>query len=321
MATKGLSKKKQKSTKTNVLAKKRVLKAPQYKSFRFHKAIKHPTKVKSAWRLFLDSLRHLRKNRRLFFSIVAIYFVLNVLFVKGLSVSVDLPLLKDTLDELLGDSVNQFETSLTLFGVLLGTVGSSVNQAASVYQSVLLVVISLAVIWALRQTLSKNKATAKQAFYNGLHPLVPFLLVLFVIALQLLPLVIGSSIYSIVINNGIAVTGLEQTLWALMFGSLALLSLYMITSSLFALYIVTLPNLEPMQALRSARELVLHRRWIVMRKVMFLPLILLVLAAVIFIPLIIVIPVVVEWLFVVLSLAALVLSHTYMYSLYRELLK
>ena len=68
---------------------------------------------------------------------------------------------------------------------------------------------------------------------------------------------------------------------------LALLSLYMICSSLFALYIVTLPNVTPMKALRSARQLVLHRRFLVLRKILFMPLALLVLGAIIMIPLII----------------------------------
>ena len=89
-----------------------------------------------------------------------------------------------------------------------------------------------------------------------MYPLIPFILVLLVCCLQLLPLIIGSSLYSLVVSNGIAVQPIEKFVWALLFASLALLSLYMITSSLFALYISTLPDMTPMKALRSARELV-----------------------------------------------------------------
>ena len=56
---------------------------------------------------------------------------------------------------------------------------------------------------------------------------------------------------------------------------------------MFALYIVTLPDMTPMKALRSARELVRYRRWTVLRKVLFLPLMLLVVAAIIMVPIII----------------------------------
>jgi hypothetical protein len=95
----------------------------------------------------------------------------------------------------------------------------------------------------------------------------------------------------------------------------------MVTSSVFALYIVTLPNVTPMAALRSARDLVLHRRWLIMRKVLFLPVALLVIAAIIMVPVIILSPAVAEWLFFGLSMLALAVVHSYMYGLYRELIK
>ena len=94
----------------------------------------------------------------------------------------------------------------------------------------------------------------------------------------------------------------------------------MICSSLFALYIVTLPNVTPMKALRSARQLVLHRRFLVLRKILFMPLALLVLGAIIMIPLIIFLTFAAEWIFFLLSMFVLTVVHAYMYTLYRELL-
>jgi hypothetical protein len=94
----------------------------------------------------------------------------------------------------------------------------------------------------------------------------------------------------------------------------------MISSSLFALYIVTLPDMTPMKALRSARELVRHRRWTVLRKILCLPLILLVAGAVIMLPIIIVLTPLAQWVFFLLTMLALVAAHAYMYTLYRELL-
>src|SRR5690606_28518012 len=118
-------------------------------------------------------------------------------------------------------------------------------------QMLLLLIASLAIIWALRKTHGDVKVRARDAFYQGMYPLIPFILVLLVIGLQLLPLLLGSSLYSLVTTNGIAVHAIEQTAWLLLFGGLSLLSLYMLSSSLFALYIVTLPNMTPMKALRS----------------------------------------------------------------------
>jgi hypothetical protein len=123
-----------------------------------------------------------------------------------------------------------------------------------------------------------------------------------------------------VINNGIAIYAVEKILWALLFAGLALLTLYMLSSSVFALYIVTLPDMTPMKALRSARELVRYRRWTVLRKIICLPIILLLVALVIMLPVIILLTPLARWVFFILTMAALLAIHAYMYTLYRELL-
>jgi len=184
----------------------------------------------------------------------------------------------------------------------------------------LLIIVSLATIWALRQVYNNNAIRVRDSFYKGVYPLVPFILVLLVIGLQLLPLLIGGTLYSIVISSGIAVGLLQELLWALLFLGFALISLYLLSSSLFALYIVTLPEMTPFKALRSARDLVRHRRWLVLRKILFLPLILLILAAVILVPLLVIVTPIASWIFLLLSLASLVVVHSYGYALYRELL-
>lgn len=93
----------------------------------------------------------------------------------------------------------------------------------------------------------------RDSYYKGMYPLVPFMLVLLVIGLQLIPLVFGNLIYSSVLQNGLAITVIEKVIWLFLFLMLALLSGYMMISSLFSLYIVTLPDMTPLRALRSAR--------------------------------------------------------------------
>jgi DNA-binding helix-hairpin-helix protein with protein kinase domain len=101
---------------------------------------------------------------------------------------------------------------------------------------------------------------------------------------------------------------------------LVLLSLYMVSSSLFALYIVALPDMTPMRALRSARQLALHRRWTILRKILFLPFSLLLLSGLIMLPFIVLVPAIAAWVFLILSLFGWIVALTYMYLLYRELL-
>jgi hypothetical protein len=127
-------------------------------------------------------------------------------------------------------------------------------------------------------------------------------------------------LYGTIIGANIAATGVEQALWALLALVLSMVSLYMITSSIFALYIVTLPDMSPMHALRSARQLVANRRWTIMRKLLFLPVVLFVLAAVIVLPVILFATPVVPLVFYTLSMLLLPMLHGYMYTLYRSLI-
>jgi hypothetical protein len=118
----------------------------------------------------------------------------------------------------------------------------------------------------------------------------------------------------------VAVTLLEQVLWLAVWFVLGVTSLYMISSSLFALYIVTLPDMAPLAALRSARQLVAHRRWAVMRKIIFLPLALMILAAVLVLPIILFATPLAAVVFFLISMLFLPFAHSYMYALYRALL-
>ncbi len=300
--------------------KTRKLKTPEYHSFRLHKRIKHPIKIPSSYLLFVRSLRILRKHWKIIGGIILIYGLLNILLVRGLGGGIGLPELKDNLDQTLQESASQLTVGFALFGALINTAQDSSNPNSSVYQSILLVMVSLALIWSLRQIQAGNKVGIRESFYRGMYPLVPFVAVLFVIGLQLVPLMVGNLVYGIVTSNGIAVTFLEKFVWALVFFLLAMLSIYMICSSVFALYISTLPDMTPMRALRSARQLVLHRRWSVMRRVLFLPVALLIIAAMLMLPLILFLTPVAEPAFFVFSMAILAMIHTYMYTLYRELL-
>jgi len=304
----------------------RLLQVPKrywYKpwTWRNHPPVPRYRPLPKARKLFWASLQLLWQHKKLFGGIIVIYGLLNILFVRGLSGSSDLSSLKSTLDSVFhGGFGGKLASSATSFVYLLGTSGSGNTATSGVYQSMLLIVCSLAFIWALRQALAKHAVRIRDSFYQGMYPLVPFLLLFLVIGLQLLPLAIGGGLYSTVISNGIAVHAYEKAFWLLLFIALALWSLRMITSSVFAVYIVTLPDMTPLKALRSSKQLVYGRRLLIWRKLIFLPIILLILAALIEFPLIMFVTSLAAWVFFALSMIALAVVHAYLYNLYRELL-
>ena len=304
----------------------RTVKKSTYKSFRLHKKIK-PVQyhLPSSWQLFKRSVGTLQRYWKLFFGITLIYGILSIILVKGFNISVGLNELKDIFNETAQDAAGKVTVGASLLIVLFESSSTTAVDGGGVYQTIFLLVVSLAFIWALRQvyaleTKKALKIRIRDAYYRGMSPLVPFVLVFLVIMIELIPFAIGSFLYSTVVANGIAVEAIEKVLWFLLFVSSIVLSAYLLISTLFALYIVALPDMTPMRALRSARGIVKYRRWVVVRKLLAFILLLLGCLAAVMIPLILFATAWAEWAFFAFGIVALALTHSYMYALYRELL-
>lgn len=311
---------KSKSSKAKT-AKPRVRATPKHRSLRLSKKkLKQYQPLPSALRLFKDTLAILKNNKRLFISITLLNAFISFVFIQGLSSSFDVSEFKDGLADLVDGRTDQFGVAFEAFGYMVSSAGTSASETAGIYQGLWSLITGLALIWAIRQIKAGEKPSLKDSYYKGMYPLIPFILVLLVIAVQLIPLLFGNLIYSTVLQNDLAVTVIEKVIWLLLFLLLALLSAYMLVSSLFSLYIVTLPEMTPLRALRSARELVLHRRWSVALRIIALPGVLLIIAALIFVPMIVFFTPAVEILFLLFTSASLAVAHTYMYLLYRSLI-
>lgn len=299
--------------------KGRKLRLPPQKFLRFRR-IKHPVKLPTAWTLAKQTYRFVRQNWKLLVGIVVVYALLSVIFVHGLGSTGNAQALRQQFVKGFGGDTNQLSAGISSFTTMFADSTGSSTAAAGVYQIVLGVMVSLAVIWALRQRTAEERVGFKDAFYKGMTPFVPFFLVLVVMLLQALPFIIGGGIYNIVVTYGIAITTPEKALWALLFFALTAISLYMLCSSLFALYIVTLPDMTPLKALRSARQLVRYRRLSVFRKLLFLTVVLVACGTLVMLPVVFIVPVITQWVFFLLGIIGLILVHTYLYTLYRELL-
>ena len=299
----------------------RRLRRPKYTPLHIGKKLKVPVgKLPNVWALTKQVAGLLWQYKKLFIGITLVYALLNLVLVQGLASNTDVTSLKNTLNGVFTGHLRELASSLTVFVVLVGSAGNGSSNTAGAYQLFLVLITSLAVIWALRHVLAGEAVRVRDAYYRGMYPLIPFILVLCVIGLQLLPLVIGTGLYGIVVNNGIAVNGAETAIWAILAIALSVLSLYWLCSSLFALYIVTLPDMTPLKALRSARELARYRRAQIIRKLLWLPFALFVVSAIIMLPIILWLTPVAQWVFFLLTTFSVVAIHAYMYSLYRELL-
>jgi hypothetical protein len=295
-------------------AQPRKLKTPKYQSFRLQKKLTKPQVVSlpSSFKLLKRSIGTLKTHWKLFGGIVVVYAVLNLLLVQSFF-GIDIGAIRENI----GNAVtgwNKFASAFSSVTYMFSNSGTA--NSSSAYRVSLMAVGSLAVIWGLRQVLAGNKVRIRDAFYQGMYPLVPFLLIFLVLSVQLVPLAGALYLFYMVGASG----GMEVILWALVLASLVALTLYMLSASLFALYVVCLPNMQPLEALRSATDLVRHRRLPVVRRILFLPLALGVIVMAVMIPIIFFATHVAVIVFFILLMAGLPVVHSYMYALYRELL-
>lgn len=281
---------------------------------------KNSQQVAGGFKILKSALANLSIDKKLFFGLFVIYFILYFVLVLGLAANFQLAETKGLLDTEFAGEIEGTEKAATLFGELVSSAGSVSGEGASVYQSILFVVFSLATIWALRQTSEGKSVTIKQSLYKSMHPLIPYLLIYAILFLQMLPMLIGVSLYGAILSNNIAIGMLEQIVWLLVAIAGVFVSLYFGIGTFIASYIVTLSGMEPLKSLRLAKEIIKYRRFVVIRRMIFFGLVVLLFAVLIFVPLVIYLPIAAEVGFLILSLMMLTLFHAYSYGLYRELI-
>lgn len=262
-----------------------------------------------------QTIKTVKKFWRPLLGIVVVYLLLNIVFASGLS---SLSSGVDSINQNLHS--HSVGAALGGFGLLIGSAGSSGSSTGSTLQIMLFIIESLVIIWALRHLLAGKEISVKQAYYHAGAPLVPFLLIIAVLILQLLPITLGGSILAAILSSALINSALANALFILFFLVFAGWSVYMLSSSVFALYIVTLPDMQPRAALRSAKKLVSERRPIVIRRVLFLPLFLFVAITAIMLPVILFAINFAAPIFYLLGMLSILFVHTYLYSLYRELI-
>lgn len=285
-----------------------------------HEPLPSRSPLPKARHLAISAGKILLTDWKLFAGLAVIYGLLNLVLVSGFSDPTSLGEFKLLLDEFFSGTFAQLQSVATSFFILLGTSNSQVNEMSGMYQSVLLILASLASIWAIRQTMAGNIVRVRDAYYKGMYPLIPFLFVLIVLSIQLIPALIGSYLLGLAVNGDIVNGSIETILVSALFILLVLWSLRMITTSIFALYIVTLPDMTPVKALKSARDLVRGRRLQIWRKLLLLPISLVLAAALIELPLIWFLTPLAYWVFFAYSTVAVLFIHAYIYVLYRKML-
>ena len=279
------------------------------RTWRRNIALPPRSKLSSTTNLLRQTYGMLKKDWPTFFGITTMYGVGVFIFVKSFSVGTATTT----------GSTSSVLGALNRFGTMLSSASSSFSAASGIYQIIVSTICALALIWYFRQILSGEKATAKQSFYQGMRPLVPYLLVLMMLGIHLIPFAIGGYLLSLM-QSSYMIFGAEMLVaWAI-FALLAIWSLRLLTHSLFALFAVTLPDMTPLRALRGAKKMVYRRRLTIWRKLLAAVICIGIVGFIVMVPFMIWLPAVAPWVFFLFSICLTMFGQAFLYTIYREIL-
>lgn len=267
----------------------------------------------SAWYILKRTFAVLWNHKKLFAGIMLFYGLFALVLVQSSS-AVDVQSLKTALTDAFKGNGGQLAASISIIGYLAS------SPAAGAYQLILLLIVGLASVWALRQVTAGHKIKIREAYYKGMTPLVPLVLMILMLSIRLIPFAIGSTIYDVVSSYGVAAGSAEQILWLVVYILLTAWSIYLILPTIMGLFVVTLPEMTPRQALRSAKQMVYRRRWNLIRKLLVLLLTVVLIMGAVMVPVIAYLAPAASWIFFVLSWFLIAFIVTYGYVLYLELL-
>ena len=287
--------------------------------------------------LTAQTLSVLRRHKKLFIGLVAVYVVCSIVIVNVLA--------QDTYS-LLSDSINQAGSELELgafyqagaifLGVMTsmftgGDTDSAYGIAQQFIAGMLVILIWLSTVWLLRAVSNKQDVRLRDGLYSSGGPFLATLLLFGLIFVQSLPIIIAVIGYSAAASSAILEnTAILMLFWGAAF-LLGVLSLYWMTTTAVALIIITLPGMYPMQALRLAGDIVVGRRIRVLLRLMWAVLLIVLTWAIVVIPAILLYELVTQYVsfvanipliplvIVVMGAVSVVWGATYVYMLYRSI--
>jgi hypothetical protein len=162
------------------------------------------------------------------------------------------------------------QASLLLLGGVTGNLGAAPSASQQVYAAILALLVWLTTVWLLRAILAGRKPRLRDGIYNAGAPLVSTFLVSLLLVVQLIPVALAAIGYSAAEASGLLAGGVEAMIFWAVVALLTVLSLYWITSTIFALIVVTLPGMYPMKAIRTAGDLVIGRRLRILYRLLWL---------------------------------------------------
>lgn len=181
-----------------------------------------------------------------------------------------------------------FRAVVTVGSALGGALNTNLSDVQYLVITALYVFTALAIVWLLRQQLAGNKVKVRDGLYSAGAPILALFILIGIAAAQLIPLALATLVYMTASSAGILVGGIETAMFALALLMVVVLTLYFMTTTMFSLFIVTIPGTYPIKAYRTARQIVSGQRLRLLMRLLWGTLIILLFWFVVLVPVVII---------------------------------
>jgi len=287
-----------------------------------------------AFTLYVQKI--LWKNRKIFILVAILYAILTAMLVGIASqdiYSVLADLLKVTGSNVfVGNWGRIGEASVLYLSAITGGLSENLTEVQQVYAGLITLLTWLTSVWLLRNILAGHKVKMRDGLYSAGSPIVSTFAVALILLIQLIPLALALIGYGAASTTILLSGGVEAMLFWIAAGLLSVLSLYLVTGTIFALIIVTLPGMYPMRAIKASGDLVIGRRMRILFRLLWMMLVELIAWAFIVIPIVLLdswikglwpaigeVPIV-PFVLLLLSALTIVWTSSYIYLLYRKVI-
>lgn len=236
-------------------------------------------------------LKTLRKYWKIFLLLTILSVIFTALMV-GIMSQDNYQTISDTLNATTGSFFTGGwgqigKASLLFLSSITGGFSSSLTELQQALSIVILLFTWLTSVWLLRNLLAGHKVKLRDGLYGAGSPVIATFIVALILLIQMLPFALALIAYGAASATGLLAGGVEAMIFWIAAGLLTLLSIYWITSTIFALVIVTLPGMYPFKAIKLSGDLVVGRRLRIMLRLIWMIISTLLVWAVILIPIII----------------------------------
>ena len=163
------------------------------------------------------------------------------------------------------------KAGLTLLGIISTGGLTTMNDAQVVIAVLLFTIIWLVTIYLARHLLAGHQEIKmRDGFYSALSPLVSTLVVGLIIFLEAVPIMLTIIVFQVALTTEFLSTPFYALLFFMFAALMITLSFYLLSSSFFAIIVVSAPGLYPLTAVRMAKNLIMGRRLRFLIRVFFL---------------------------------------------------